>query len=65
MWQTNLSKQSFVGSLDFLPLGIAAGRQQLQDGVLVSPCGKDGVKVTQSHQAHAVTFPLQLSPHFT
>lgn len=45
--QTNLSKQSFVSSLDFLPLGVAARRQQLQDGVLVSPWGRDETSVTQ------------------
>lgn len=72
--QTNLSKQGFVGSLDFLPLGIAARRQQLQDGVLVSPYGGDGdgdgvsqrAARREATPAEAETFPLQPScdgPH--
>lgn len=39
MTQSNLSKQSFVGGLDLLPLGVAASRQQLQDGILIGPYG--------------------------
>lgn len=39
MRQSNLSKQSFVGSLDLLPLGVVSSSQQLQDGVLIGPYG--------------------------
>lgn len=40
LWgEANLAKLSFVGGFDLLPLGIAACRQQLQDGILVCPYG--------------------------
>lgn len=36
MRKSDLSKQGLVGGLDLLSLGVAAGRQQRQDGVLIS-----------------------------
>ena len=39
-YESNLSKQSFVGGLDLLPLDIAASRQQLQDDILVGAYSK-------------------------
>lgn len=37
--QSDLPKQSLVGGLDILPLGVAASNNQLQDGFLVGPYG--------------------------
>lgn len=39
MMKPDLSKQSLVGCLDLLSLGVAPSDQQLQDGLLIGPYG--------------------------